>query len=88
MADVVILFADVERILDAIYDGTKPARVQFLICACGAIADLTQGDEQAAGWQVLPHAVCPECLQPYAGPARDRFMDLVDQLLVHRKAGC
>lgn len=81
--DVFFLFdGEVDRILRILYDGTRPPRIEFLICSCGASASLRFGDAQAIGWQILPHAACPACVAkiPYLGPARKRFIDLVDKL--------
>lgn len=84
MKPVVILFySDVDRILRVLYEGSRPRGVQFLICSCGAVANLTQSDAQAIGWQLLPTPLCPRCLagEPYTGPARSEYLKLVDQLL-------
>lgn len=88
--EVVIMFlSDVDRILRLLYNGSRPPGVRFLICSCGHSANLTAGDAQWLGWQILPNPMCPDCLnpQPYTGPARDRYMDLVNKLLAAGKVG-
>ena len=77
-----LLLSDVDRILRILYQGSRPPGVRYLICSCGRVANLELGDATAIGWQVLPHPVCPGCIahEPYQGPARQRYMKLVDQL--------
>lgn len=85
--EVVFLhLSDVDRILRILYHGSRPTRIHFLICSCGRVAQLTPSDADAIGWRVLPHPVCPGCLahEPYQGPARERYMQLVDKLLAER----
>lgn len=79
---VILMSSDVDRILRLLYDGSRPPRVRFLICSCGECANLHLSDAQAIGWQLLPHPVCPRCRanEPYDGPARDRYLALVDKL--------
>lgn len=76
--------SDVDRTLRALYRGYRPERILFIVCACGEVADLRRADASAIGWQILPNPICPECLDPnptpYMGPARDRYMALVQQL--------
>lgn len=78
-----LFYSDVDRILRMLYDGSRPARVQYLVCGCGRIANFRVSDAQGIGWQLLPHVVCPGCLvkEPYTGPARDRYLALVDELV-------
>jgi hypothetical protein len=82
--EVVFLFlSDVDRILRILYHGSRPPHVKYLLCSCGRIANLTTGDAEAIGWQILPHAKCPFCLHPklYQGnDARERFLRLVASL--------
>jgi hypothetical protein len=78
----ILFLSDVDRILRILYEGSRPPGVKFLICSCGRHANLEMGDAQAIGWQILPHPACPTCIahEPYQGPARDRFIELVDRL--------
>lgn len=87
MRRVIFFVEDVDRILRLLYNGTRPRGVQMLICSCGHSANLTAGGAAWLGWQILPHPVCPGCMahEPYKGPARERFVKLVDQLT--RKVG-
>jgi len=83
MTTVIYLIEDLDRILRILYHGSRPAGVQYLICSCGRVANLTNGDADAIGWRVLPHPLCPGCVagEPYQGPARERFIKLVNELL-------
>jgi hypothetical protein len=84
MITVILDEPDVDRLLRALYHGTRPRHVHTLICACGALADLRDSETAWIGWQVLPWAICPGCLekerlllirwQP-SFPARQRFLD-------------
>jgi len=82
MNTVILFIEDVDRILRILYNGSRPVHVYLLICGCGASANLRISDAQAIGWQLLPHVKCPRCLaqKPYAGPARERYLALVEQL--------
>jgi hypothetical protein len=53
---------DASKLLQRLYNGKRPAKVHLLICLCGAIADLWVSASAWNGWQVLPHAKCPKCL--------------------------
>jgi hypothetical protein len=83
MTTVIFFIEDLDRILRILYHGSRPAGVRFLICSCGRVVNLTDSDADAVGWQILPHVQCPGCRQhePYDGPARERYMALVDKLL-------
>jgi hypothetical protein len=85
---VILFYSDVDRILRSLYKGSRPIRIHFLICSCGRVANLTQSDAEAIGWQILPYPECPGCRQhePYQGPARERYLALVEQL-ISRKEG-
>ena len=92
-SQVVFLFlSDVDRILKELYAGKRPPHIEFLICSCGQVANFKISDDEAVGWQVLPYPVCPDCRakeqrepEPYDGPARERFMALVDQFIAQQK---
>ena len=59
------------QLLQTLYNGRKPRRVHTLICACGAQADLRNNQHAWDGWQVLPHAVCPVCInRAFRAPIR------------------
>lgn len=74
---------DTDRLLTVLYNGKRPVKVHTLACACGAIADLRVSKKAWNGWQTLPWAKCPQCLQKpprqsaldleYEGPARNKF---------------
>jgi hypothetical protein len=40
----------------------RKIRKTKLKCACGAIADLRTSPKAWYGWQVVPKAVCPQCI--------------------------
>lgn len=84
---VVLEEKDVDRVLRILYKGSRPAGIRMLNCSCGRSASLDDGDIAWLGWQVLPHPVCPYCQQPsaYQGPARDRYMQMVEQLTGGRR---
>jgi hypothetical protein len=88
MNDFIFFVEDVDRILRLLYSGTRPRGVQILICSCGRHANLATGDAAWLGWQILPNPKCPPCVagEPYQGPARERYMALVNQL-TQRKEG-
>jgi hypothetical protein len=54
---------DTDRLLRILYNGQRPAKVHTMICVCGAMADLRQSPKAWNGWQILPNAKCPCCLQ-------------------------
>lgn len=88
----VVYLMDIEhadRIFRILYDGSRPPGVRYLICSCGAVANLELGYAEAVGWQLLPTPQCPRCreAQPYDGPARERYLALVEKLLVTGKVG-
>lgn len=88
MTSIIITeIGDVERLLRVLYHGSRPPGVHLLNCNCGRSANLTDGDAAWLGWQVLPHAMCPDCVapEPYEGAARERFLELVNELT--RKEG-
>lgn len=79
---------DLDRLLLALYRGTRPPLVRLFVCGCGRSANVTRSDAEVLGWQLLPHVECPSCQarEPYQGAeARERFMQLIDELT--RKAG-
>ncbi|HJS17316.1 MAG TPA: hypothetical protein VJ785_01110 [Anaerolineales bacterium] len=57
---------DVDRILRILYNGTRPSQLHVLVCGCGTLADLHESPKAWDRWQVLPHALCPECLEKEA----------------------
>lgn len=71
---------DAAELLTVLYNG-KPHHVHILICLCGAIADLRVSAKAWNGWQILPHAKCPRCIETrktetvelYPTRARQRF---------------
>jgi len=86
---------DTDRLLRMLYNGTRPARVHTLICACAEIADLRVSPGAWDGWQILPTAKCPECLKcehaasiqdAYPIQAHERFVGMVGAIGL-RKAG-
>jgi hypothetical protein len=85
---VFLISEDVDRILRILYHGSRPTRIHFLICSCGRVAQLTQSDADAIGWQILPNPRCPDCVagETYQGPARERYIQLVNKL-TSRKEG-
>ena len=85
---VFLISSDVDRILRILYHGSRPPGVKYLICSCGRVVSLINNDADVLGWQILPHVMCPRCVAqvPYQGPARDRYLALVDEL-ISRKAG-
>ena len=93
--EVVFLFlSDVDRILRKLYGGERPPHIKFLVCSCGQLANFNVSDKEAIGWQILPYPVCPSCRakeprepERYDGPARERFMALVDQFTAQQKEG-
>lgn len=88
MVKIMMDVSDVERLLRLIYHGTRPPHVRLLICGCGRSANLTEGDAAWLGWQVLPHPMCPSCLDPEMYPgaqARERFIQLVDTLVAREE---
>ena len=82
---------DTDRLLRILYNGKRPSKVHTLACACSVIADLRLSPRAWNGWQVLPTAKCPTCLQKpaqesalesdYDGPARGRFEDMIQDFL-------
>jgi hypothetical protein len=87
---VVIDERDADRLLRTLYND-KPHQVHILICLCGATADLYVSSRAWNGWQVLPTAKCPVCLEKawcaavlmedYDGPAREKFFLRMRELL-------
>lgn len=67
---------DTDRLLKLLYHGRKPERVHTLICACGAMGDLRQGEKAWNGWQIIPHAKCPACLRIQAPADGEAYPDL------------
>jgi 2-keto-3-deoxy-galactonokinase len=89
LCNVVILDeVDADRLLRALYNGTRPRHVHTLICLCGAIADLRTDPKAWNGWQILPHAKCPACRHTvverdeelYPTQARARFLLKIDAI--------
>lgn len=89
MITIILDEHDANALLRILYNGTRPGRVHTLICSCGAIADLRVSACAWNGWQLLPHARCPRCVE--LGPsvdmaernpagARERFFQLVEKL--------
>ncbi len=64
---------DAAQLLQVLYNGQKPARVHTLICPCGAVADLRESSRAWNGWQILPHAVCPACIERGQAPAEELY---------------
>ena len=54
---------DADRLLRMLYNGTRPAKVHTLVCLCGAIGDLRVSEQAWNGWQILPTAKCPACIE-------------------------
>ena len=86
MTDVILDEHDTDRLLRILYNGTRPARVHTLNCACGSIADLRLDTYAWNGWQVIPHPKCPVCLAleratlvyaPSPERARDQFLQKI-----------
>lgn len=82
---------DTDRLLRVLYNGTRPARVHTLVCLCGATADLRESPKAWNGWQVLPHARCPICLDAtrartiqalFPNRARNRFLLQLEELQI------
>lgn len=91
MTRIILDERDADQLLRILYNGTRPPRVHTLICACGAIADLRVSSSAWNGWQVLPYVRCPEhkelisaSEESYPQLARERFMDLIDQMTNER----
>jgi hypothetical protein len=83
--------ADSDALLGALYE-SRPPRVHTLICACGNLADLRESAQAWDGWQVLPTPLCPSCRakefpNPLEGETRERYLALVEKLLIKRKVG-
>ncbi len=88
MSRIILDEDDAAKLLHMLYNGRKPRRVHTLLCVCGARADLRESPRAWNGWQILPHAVCPRCIErgkalpaqePYPAQARARFMEMVHQ---------
>ena len=85
---------DADRLLRMLYNGRRPARVHTLICFCGRIADLREDECAWNGWQILPHAKCPDCLAKvnseaveeialtYPSLAYERFLLQLEKILL------
>ncbi len=87
MSRIILDEDDAAKLLRVLYNGRKPARVHTLICPCGARADLRESPRAWNGWQILPHGVCPRCIErgkapaqePYPTQAHERFLEMVHQ---------
>jgi hypothetical protein len=83
---------DADQLLRMLYNGRRPVRVHTLICLCGAIADLRASPKAWNGWQVIPNARCPRCLEApsveaaplYPTRALARFGKELDTLKIRR----
>lgn len=51
------------KLLRVLVNGIKPARVYVLICGCSAWADIRKNPKAWNGWQIVPFAKCPACLE-------------------------
>jgi hypothetical protein len=64
---------DADQLLRVLYNGRRPENVHTLICLCGAIADLRESPKAWNGWQLIPNAKCPRCLETPAAPSFQLF---------------
>ena len=91
MSDTIVVIDEVDaaQLLRTLYHGRK-TEVHVLVCLCGRSADLNKNQKAWNGWQVIPFAKCPHCLQTPAGQsmdavdcvasARERFNILVSKM--------
>lgn len=84
---VILDEADADKLLRILYNGTRPACVHTLACACGAFADLRKSPGAWDGWQLIPHPMCPRCLSiervtivylPWPEMSREKFFKLLE----------
>lgn len=73
---VILDEVDTDKLLRLLYNGERPVRVHTLICLCGAVADLRESVKAWNGWQILPTAKCPACIETRQ-PANVRPQELL-----------
>lgn len=85
MSKVIILHLwDLDRLMQILQEGTRPSGAHFLVCSgCGRVSNRIPEDAESTGWQLPPCVLCPECQvqEPYSGPARDRYLRMIEQML-------
>ena len=96
MITVILDAEDADKLLRVLYNGRRPLRVHTLLCACGALADLRVSACAWTGWQVLPTAKCPVCIERtragictehgYPVRAQVRFVKLVEVATLEKES--